>query len=77
MLKHTINYSFKCERCGTHSVDEKTFDAHITPHAREKIATSVDVTKARLVFHDGCPVCLTQQMMHTRIADVEIMSKKP
>lgn len=67
-----IEYSFKCGRCGMHKVTEKTFDAHVTPAVRDKIAEQSGVKKARLVFKDSCPVCLPQNVTHTRVADVEV-----
>jgi hypothetical protein len=62
-----------CARCGEHPINLVTFNAHTTPEARKAMKALVpSVTKARIRFHNGCPMCLPQNKTHEREAELEV-----
>lgn len=67
---------FKCDKCGEREITTTVFEAFTTPEARQRLSQmSPKATKARIVFTDGCPLCLPQKKTHTRQAELQVSQK--
>jgi hypothetical protein len=72
------SYYFTCKKCGgNHEVDAMTFESHTTPDSRAQMAQYGAIEQARLLFEDGCPLCLPQNTTHHRVATLQVLPVEP